>query len=162
MRSRKAQRIRIGGILTYPDMWLFGITTSPDRPGIACSVFEALGDQGINVQLIVQGVDLERNTNIHFCVSKSDREAVAQVLRAAVERLQSSTVDEGCPVFVACIYGPDFRTRPGIAGRVFGALARAGINILAISTSVSTVSCVVHEAAGKAALEALQDAFELP
>ena len=36
--------------------------------------------------------------------------------------------------------GPDFRERPGIAGMMFRSLAAKGVNILAISTSISTRS----------------------
>ena len=43
------------------------------------------------------------------------------------------------------IYGPHFREIPAVAGRIFRALADAGMNILAISTSVSSVTSVFEE-----------------
>jgi len=65
-------------------------------------------------------------------------------------------------VAIVSIFGPDFRERPGIAGRMFDALAGRQVNILAISTSISTVSCVVASAQLDLALRALRETFDLP
>ena len=60
------------------------------------------------------------------------------------------------------IFGPDFRERPGIAGIMFSALAAEGINILAISTSISTVSCIVDLDRAQDAERVLRSTFILP
>jgi aspartokinase len=60
------------------------------------------------------------------------------------------------------IFGPDFRERPGIAGRMFRALAERKVNILAISTSISTVTCIVELSRLKDALAAITEYFDLP
>jgi len=57
---------------------------------------------------------------------------------------------------------PHFGERPGIAGTMFSALASAGINILAISTSISTASCLIDVYDMDEAVEVLQETFELP
>jgi aspartokinase len=45
---------------------------------------------------------------------------------------------------------------------MFSALGDAGINILAISTSISTLSCVIEEKLLPQAVKAISEAFELP
>jgi aspartate kinase len=50
---------------------------------------------------------------------------------------------------------------PGVAGRMFEALARQGINIQMIATSEIKISCVVPEEEGVKALRAVHAAFEL-
>jgi aspartate kinase len=65
-------------------------------------------------------------------------------------------------VAIVSIFGPDFRERPGIAGTMFDALAGQGINILAISTSISTVSCVIGSDDLEMALISLRQTFDLP
>jgi aspartokinase len=45
---------------------------------------------------------------------------------------------------------------------MFDALANRDINILAISTSISTISCVIEAKNLAEAAEAIRDAFELP
>lgn len=46
-------------------------------------------------------------------------------------------------VGVVTIHGPEFREQPEVAGQVCAALAAVGIATLGLSTSFSTVSCVV-------------------
>ncbi len=65
-------------------------------------------------------------------------------------------------VGLVSIFGPDFRQRPGIAGEMFAALGQADINIQAISTSISTISCVIQATHVPEAVRALQDTFEMP
>jgi len=65
-------------------------------------------------------------------------------------------------VGLVSIFGPDFRQRPGIAGEMFATLGKAGINIQAISTSISTISCVIEASAVPGAVKTLQDTFEMP
>jgi aspartokinase len=60
------------------------------------------------------------------------------------------------------IFGPHFAERPGIAGTMFSALASASINILAISTSISSLCCIIEETDMEPAVEVLREAFELP
>jgi len=64
-------------------------------------------------------------------------------------------------VAIVSIFGPDFKERPGIAGIMYAGLSNAGINILSISTSMSSVSCVIDRGRLADAVEALKDTFEL-
>jgi len=90
-------------------------------------------------------------------------------LQEAVSLLDRHREEIGCAeilpnstVALISIFGPHFRERHGIAGAFFNALAAAQINILAISTSVSTCSCLIRESELGAAVAALSRTFELP
>ena len=63
-------------------------------------------------------------------------------------------------VGIVSIFGPHFGDRPGIAGTMFSALASAGINILAISTSISSLSCVLDAGDMDDAIRVLKESFE--
>jgi aspartokinase len=60
------------------------------------------------------------------------------------------------------IFGPDFRERPGIAASMFRALADRSINIDAISTSISTVTCIIAEKRLTDAIAAIHEHFDVP
>jgi aspartate kinase len=60
------------------------------------------------------------------------------------------------------MFGPHFGERPGIAGVMFSALASADINILAISTSISSTSCLIDASDMDEAVQALEEVFDLP
>ncbi|MEW5933297.1 MAG: ACT domain-containing protein, partial [Bacillota bacterium] len=59
------------------------------------------------------------------------------------------------------IVGSGMATHPGVAARMFGALARNGINIQVISTSEIRISCLIDAADLERAVTALHDEFEL-
>jgi aspartokinase len=76
--------------------------------------------------------------------------------------VEASSVTFVPSVATISIFGPDFRERPAIAGLMFRALASKGINILAISTSISTVSCVIDADHLTEAIASLTETFDLP
>lgn len=153
-------RVKIGGIIQYTDLALVGMMAVPDRPGIAAAVFETLGKRGINVLFIVQSIDLNNNTHIVFCLASKDLSQALGLLDPIKERFGGQRVTHHPRVAIVSIFGPDFKERPGIAGMMYAALASAGINILSISTSMSSVSCVVDRDRLADAVEALRDTFE--
>ncbi|MHB1296348.1 MAG: ACT domain-containing protein [Anaerolineae bacterium] len=157
-----AQRVKIGGILRYTRLALVGVMSAPDRPGLAAAIFRALGEQRLNTQFIVQSIDLNNESHVQFCVAGEDLDRVMGAVQPVAERLGARKVIQMQPVAILAVFGPDFRERPGIAGAAFDALARADINILAVSTSISTVSCVIAGEHYDRALTALHQVFEVP
>ncbi|MBM3189001.1 MAG: ACT domain-containing protein [Chloroflexi bacterium] len=155
-------KIKVGGILRYRDLCLVGVMSAPDRPGLAAAIFRALGESGLNCQFIVQSIDLNNDSHVQFCVAAEDRSRVLEILEPIRQTLGARKVIARWPVAILGVFGPDFRERPGIAGLGFGALSAAGINILAVSTSISTISCVIEQEGYDRALEALQSVFALP
>ncbi len=157
-----AGRIRIGGIMSFRDLCLIGVMSAPDRPGLASAIFQALGEAHLNTQFIVQCIDLNRNAHVLFCIAQEDCARVLKTVEPVARKIGAQRVTHYQPVALLSVFGPDFRERPGIAGAAFGALAAVGINILAVSTSISTISCVIDGHCFDQALQALYTVFELP
>jgi aspartate kinase len=156
------KKTKIGGIIQNPRLaalWILGIA---DRPGIAATVLNALGYERINVQFIVQCIDSLQQDHICLCVDRDDLAAAHVLVKKAADTVGAQWIKQTPAVSIVSIFGPDFRERPAIAGTMFNALAIKDINILAISTSISTVSCVIDENDLAAALESLQQTFDLP
>lgn len=155
-------KIRIGGVLKNGHLARISVMGVPDRPGTAAALLDAFGRAGVNVQFIVQCIDANNLDHIVLCVDRHDL-AMAQALACQVQaEFCAGTI--GCDPAVASvgIFGPDFRERPGIAGAFFSALAAVGINIQAISTSISTVMVIIAADRLDDALAAIQQAFDLP
>lgn len=155
-------KVKIGGIIQSKQLAQVGVMSIPDQPGFAGKIFEALGSAGINIQFIVQAVDLGGRGNTIFCIERKDLEETIKVLNGLQTSVGSEEIIHRSPVGIISIFGPHFREKPSIAGMMFTALGNAGINILAISTSISTLSCVIDEALLPDAVRAISDAFELP
>lgn len=152
----------IGGILRWRHLARLGVLSVPDRPGVAAAILGALGCQDINVQFLVQCIDLHGCTQLILCVDVEDAQRAQEILADLRSQLNPAAITMDYGAAVIAIFGPDFRERPGIAGKMFEALAAVGINILAISTSISTVSCLIQEDELERAQAALEAAFTLP
>jgi aspartokinase len=155
-------RIRIGGILQNRDLVKLGVMSIPNRPGVAGAIFSALGERNINCPFIVHTVDLNELDSISICVARRDAPAALAVLDAVKESVGAKEVVHSSDVGMVSIFGPHFGQRSGIAGAMFSCLGEAGINILAISTSISSLSCIVDLADMDEAVRILSQAFELP
>lgn len=155
-------KIRIGGIMQNAHLALVNVTAVPDRPGIAAAILGELGRRGINVQFIVQCIDQNRQDQVALCIDRDDWQAAQDAVDRVAPELEAGKVISYPEVAIVSIFGPDFRERPGIAGIMFDALAAKGINIMAISTSISTVSCVIESDELESALNSLRETFDLP
>ena len=155
-------KIRIGGIMQNAHLSLLNVTAVPDRPGIAAAILGELGRRSINVQFIVQCIDHNRQDQVAVCVDRDDGPAALDAVNLVAPDVDAGRVISYPEVAIVSIFGPDFRERPGIAGTMFDALAGQKINILAISTSISTVSCVIQAEHLEEALTALRETFDLP
>lgn len=133
----------------------------PDRPGIASQLFKPLAEQGINVDLIIQAVQETEGVNdIAFTIPQAQLQLAELVTRSLELGASSVTVDSN--VAKISIIGVGMIGRPGVAAKMFSALAEAGINIQMISTSEIKISCVIAATDGEAAIAALQNVFDVP
>ena len=156
------KKTRIGGIMHSEGLALVGVLAIPSRPGVAGRILSALGDRQINVQFIVQTVDHVGRDHVVFCVCQDDLADTLSLLQPVREAVLARDVVHETGIGTVSVFGPDFRQRPGIAGQMFAALGRIDINIKAISTSTSTITCVIPSDRVADAIKALEDTFEVP
>ncbi len=155
-------KIRIGGIMQNAHLSLLNVTAVPDRPGIAAAILSGLGKAGINVQFIVQCIDQNQRDQVALCIDRDDLPSALDIVNQIAPEIEAGKVIAHPEVAIVSIFGPDFRERPGIAGTMFLALAEQHINILAVSTSISTVSCVIDSDNLEGGLISLRETFDLP
>ena len=156
------KKIKLGGIIEHTDLSLISIENIPDRPGIAGLTFQTLSHRGINIEFIIHCLNRKGRSQVILCVSRSKSHEALSALDEIKERIGDPEIIINSAIAVVSIFGPHFRDRTGIAGTFFAALNSKGINIMAISTSISTCSCVIHSADLSKAVKAIREAFELP
>ena len=132
----------------------------PDRPGVAATVFGALADENVNVDMIIQNVSEQGTTDISFTVNQPDLPAAQKALDALSDELGVAYVI-GEQMGKVSIVGAGMKSYPGVAAKMFRTLAEAGINIEMISTSSIKVSCVIERAQVAEAVRTLHAAFGL-
>lgn len=131
-------------------------------PGFAKRVFSGLHDAGINIILISQGAS---EHSICLAVKQEASEAVIEKLNEVFEVelrkgiLQQISVLKNATIIG--LVGENMRNHPGISGRMFSALGRNGINILAIAqgSNERDISAVILSSDREKALNVLHEAF---
>jgi len=131
-----------------------------DRPGVAASVFGALADSDINVDMIVQNVAEDGSTDITFTVARADLDLATDVIGNKSEIGCREMTSDSSVVKVSVI-GVGMRSHAGVAQTMFRALADKGINIQVISTSEIKVSVLISEEYTELALRSLHTAYGL-
>jgi aspartate kinase len=132
-----------------------------DTPGVAARVFGAFEKAGTNVIMISQS---SSEANISVVVSRSDIRKTVKVLKDTfdlkhlIKYIRSE--DDLCVIGVV---GEGLKGTPGVAARVFQAVAAKGVNVrmIAQGSSELNISFVVKENDGALAVQALHEAFEL-
>ena len=119
-------------------------------------IFEALGDNGINIWFVVQARTRDDVVNITLCV---DPEAVEDAT-AIINDLSPDTRLSGIAAGTVLSVFP-YRDNPETAYRFFKALEEAAVPVLAVSTSLSSLSCLVSHDQTEVVREALEEAFGL-
>ena len=156
------KKTQIGGIMHSDGLAMIGVLAMPSRPGLAGRILSTMGETCVNVQFIVQLVDRDGKDHVVFCVDRKDLETVIELLSSVKQDVSAEDIVHDASVGLVSIFGPDFRQRPGIAGEMFAALGQANVNIQAISTSISTISCVIQASRVPDAVKTLQDTFDMP
>jgi aspartate kinase len=133
----------------------------PDRPGVASQIFSTLAESNINIDMIVQNVSLDGRTDISFTVPHSDTLAARGVLEPLVQEIGADGIKVDDEIAKISLVGAGMKTHPGVAAKMFGALAAAGVNIEMISTSTIRVSVVVSRNQVETAVQAVHAVFGL-
>ncbi|MEO5695378.1 MAG: aspartate kinase [Usitatibacter sp.] len=152
----------ISGIAFNRDEAKITVLGVPDRPGIAFSILGPIADANIDVDVIIQNVSHEGITDFSFTVHRSEYKRAMLLLEEKVQPvIKAKSVAGDDRIAKVSLVGIGMRTHAGVASKMFGALAREGINIQMISTSEIKTSVVVDEKYLELAVRVLHREFEL-
>jgi aspartate kinase len=155
------ERRRVRGIAEESNVAKITVVGVPDRPGVAAAIFEPLGAAGISVDVIVQNIGRSRHTDLTFSVAETDLKAAEKLVKVAARAIGAKRVSSAAGIAKLSIVGTGMLGMPGIAGRMFRALADAGINIEMISTSEIRITCLVARDQVQKGVRVLHKTFEL-
>jgi aspartate kinase len=135
----------------------------PDRTGIAARIFQAIADNDINIDMIVQNVSAAATglTDISFTLPKAEGQMATQVLQRIQGEVGFASILYDDTIGKLSLIGAGMRSHPGVTATFFAAMADAGVNIEMISTSEIRISVIVREADVERAAKAAHTAFGL-
>jgi aspartate kinase len=155
-------KLKIGGIMQSDGRALIKIISVPDHAGVAGAVLGVMGENDINIELLVESFDLDDCGNFALVIDQKDLDIALDLLEEIKPAIDAKVVTFTPDVAVITVFGPHLREKPRIHGIMFSSIASVGISSLAISTSISSVSCVLEGRHLETALRALTEAFDVP
>tara|TARA_B100000029_G_scaffold151244_1_gene146368 strand:- start:5209 stop:6423 length:1215 start_codon:yes stop_codon:yes gene_type:complete len=133
-----------------------------DKPGVAADVFEPLGKNNINIDMVIQNTSLDgKKANITFTIKREDLEKTLSLIEKDKLKLNYNKITHDDKLAKVSIIGAGMIANPGVTHRMFRSLADEKINILAISTSEIKISVLIKEDLTQKAVKTLHKAFGL-
>jgi aspartate kinase len=135
----------------------------PDRTGVAARIFQALADNDLNIDMIVQNVSAAATglTDISFTLAKADGAEATSVLKKIQGEVGFASIQYDDTIGKLSLVGAGMRSHPGVTATFFAAMSESGVNIEMISTSEIRISIIVRESDLERAAKAAHTAFGL-
>ena len=155
------EKVVVRGVAVDKDQAKVVISGLPDKPASAATIFNALADANINVDMIVQNVAHTGGVDLTFTVQRDDAQSAVKVLPAVLKRLGGGSIKAFDNIAKLSVVGVGMRTHAGVAAALFTALGDKGINIQLIGTSEIKITLAVDRAKADEAVRAAHEAFGL-
>ncbi|GHF28395.1 MULTISPECIES: aspartate kinase [Streptomyces] len=135
----------------------------PDKPGEAATIFRAIADAEINIDMVVQNVSAASTglTDISFTLPKTEGRKAIEALERTKAKVGFDSLRYDDQIAKISLVGAGMKTNPGVTATFFEALSNAGVNIELISTSEIRISVVTRADDVNDAVCAVHSAFGL-
>ena len=156
----------ISGIAFTKDEAQLTVLGVPDTPGIAYKLLGPIGENNIEVDMILQNVSGDPSsdytlTDFTFTVHTRDFERAKELLESAARNMGAREVSGQADIAKISLVGVGMRSHANVAARMFKVLAKENINLRMISTTEIKISIVIETKYLELAVRALHDEFDL-
>ncbi len=151
----------VSGASIQRDMAKIGLVGIDNVPGNAAKVFAHLAKAKVVVNDIMQTEVSPEKANLSFMIAASDLDAAKEAAEEIKSEVNCQSIFVRENIAEVSVVGVGMRSHYGVAEKMFGALAKAKVNIDSITTSEIRISCAVNEDQAEKALEAVCLAFAL-
>ena len=153
------EKFVISGVTAKKDEAKIVIRDVADKPGIAAKIFEALAENKIYVNMIVQSAGREDHASIAFTVLKSDLKQALEVCTSLEKEIGATAIESNADISIVSAVGVGMLSSYGVAAKIFSLLSKENINIEMISTSEIGISCVIEGKYTELALKLIHKSF---
>jgi aspartate kinase len=160
--EKAMEAVVVAGVTATRDEAKISLTGLADAAGVQARVFKPLADAGIVVDVIVQAVGAEGQSNLTFTLAQSDLKRARELLAKNIADIcPADRIKSEENLSKVSVVGVGMRSHAGVALKMFELLAAEGIKIQLISTSEIKISCVIDAKYNELAVRALHDGFGL-
>ncbi|MEU8587095.1 aspartate kinase [Streptomyces sp. NPDC048664] len=160
---KKVEQAIISGVAHDTSEAKVTVVGVPDKPGEAASIFRAIADAEINIDMVVQNVSAASTglTDISFTLPKTEGRKAIDALEKRRTGIGFDSLRYDDQIGKISLVGAGMKTNPGVTATFFEALSDAGVNIELISTSEIRISVVTRAEDVPEAVRAVHTAFGL-
>jgi aspartate kinase len=160
--EKAMEAVVVSGVTATRDEAKITMIGISDTVGVQAKVFRPLADAGIVVDVIVQAMSSEAQTNLTFTLPKGDVKRARDLLIKNCPGLcPADRIHSEENLSKVSIVGVGMRSHAGVAAKMFELLAQENIGIHLISTSEIKISAVIEAKYAELATRALHDGFGL-
>lgn len=160
-KAKISEGALIAGVALDRSQTRVTVSDIPDNPVAISSIFDALGEFGLNIDMIIKNLGHDGRANLTFSVGNDAVAHTEKVVGDALRRLGAGTVRSTHQVAKVSVVGVGMVSNAGVAGTFFKALASVGVNPDLITTSEIKISVAVELDKADAAVRAIHTAFGL-
>lgn len=155
------QGIVVRGIACDKNVAKISILDVEDKPGILANVFNALANEHINVDIIVQSGVQDGTADFSFTVSANDVDQAMRVIKNIRSNVSYREATSETGLVKVSIVGAGMVSNPGVAAEMFEIISKSGVSIKMVSTSDIKVSCVIDGGKLQEVVASLHTAYGL-
>ncbi len=160
--ANKMEDFVISGVTLNKNEAKITVCDVPDKPGIAAKLFKEISRNGINVDTIVQNVSRTGGrTDVSFTVPLAEVGKTKALMDKFTRRIGAGRILVDKDVARVSVVGVGMKTHPGVAAKMFEALAEKKVNIEMITTSEISISCIIEKKKAESAVRSIHAKFGL-
>ena len=154
--------IKVGGMIEVENLTLYRFSDLLDKPGTAAKILKFFGEKRLNLEYITETGASDGTAAMTVCVVNKIGQRIDEFLKNHQELVESMHIVKTENVSLIGVYGPHFREKPAIASTFCALIGEASVNILSLSSSISSISCIINSQQMSTAKSALLKYFSLP
>lgn len=151
----------ITGLGITDNIILVTLKSLKNTPENISKIFEALGDAGVNIDMISQTLVESGGLNLSFSCPDDEINLLNEALDNIKRWLESVEIEEHIHFAKISLVGIGMMSHPGVAGKVFKVFAREGIRFYQVTTSEISISYAIDPKDRERAVHALAEEFNL-
>lgn len=149
----------VSGVAVDKNVARIAVIGLKDTPGIAFKVFDLMGKNNINVDVILQSIGRNGTKDISFTIARDDINDAIRILEENRSRITAQKIETDETVAKVSVVGAGMQSNSGVAASMFEALYNVGVNIRMIATSEIRITVLIDEQDVDNAMRAVHDQF---
>lgn len=128
------------------------------HPVYIAKIFEIISDQGVNIDMISQ-VILEDQVQIEFTLDSKDQNKLNQAIEIIKKQYTQIQIYQNKKISKICVRGKGMENAVGVAAKMFCLLGENGIAFYQVTTSNTSISCIIDKDKRQLAISKIKEAY---